>query len=60
IIEGRSAPLTFDVSPDGRRFLTASDLDSGAGGELRVVLNWFEELKARVPTGRETTTGWWP
>ena len=49
IIEGRSAPLTFDVSPDGRRFLTASDLDSGAGGELRVVLNWFEELKARVP-----------
>jgi eukaryotic-like serine/threonine-protein kinase len=41
----------YDVSPDGKRFLMVKP----AGGEqaptdqLNVVLNWFEELKARVP-----------
>ena len=45
---------SYDVSPDGRRFLMIKE-----GGvtdplsvrqELIVVLNWLEELKARVPT----------
>ena len=41
---------TYDVLPDGQQFLMVSELQTSA--ELTVVLNWFEELKARVPTGR--------
>ena len=49
-------PRNFDVFPDGRRFVTVVDA-AGAGstqtsGTLRymqVVVNWFEELKQRVP-----------
>ena len=37
----------YDVSPDGQRFVMVKD-ESGSG-RLNVVLNWFEELKARVP-----------
>ena len=38
----------YDVSPDGQRFLM---VPGGAANltQLNVVLNWFEELKARVP-----------
>jgi serine/threonine-protein kinase len=43
----------FDMLPDGRFVALASpgQADSGANTmtEVRVVLNWFEELKARVP-----------
>jgi hypothetical protein len=38
----------YDVSPDGKRFVMVKD-DSGPN-RLNVVLNWFDELKARVPT----------
>jgi hypothetical protein len=38
----------YDVSADGERFLFAKD--DPASNRLNVVLNWFEELKARVPT----------
>jgi serine/threonine-protein kinase len=42
-----------DVFPDGRRFLTVlpSEPTSPAGRpqQMNVVLNWFEELKQRVP-----------
>jgi serine/threonine-protein kinase len=38
-------PRGYDVLPDGR--LVALSLDVGAP-EIRVVLNWFEELKRRV------------
>ena len=38
----------YDVSADGQRFLMVKDESSS--GRLNVVLNWFEELKARVPT----------
>jgi len=48
---------SFDISPDGQRFLmfkesTASNADDPFAGLTRliVVQNWFEELKARVPT----------
>jgi Tol biopolymer transport system component len=37
----------YDVSPDGERFVMVKD-DSGSG-RLNLVLNWFEELKQRVP-----------
>ena len=41
----------FNVSADGLRFcrLKSADEDSTPDQPV-VVLNWFEELKARVPT----------
>ena len=44
---------TFDISPDGRRFLMIKENDSeGMAGQNRLVLvkNWTEELKRLVPT----------
>jgi Tol biopolymer transport system component len=38
----------FDVARDGQRFLMVKT--DSAGGRLNVVLNWFEELKQRVPS----------
>ena len=42
---------SFDVSPDGRRFLMVKD-NAGPSGrtDLIVVQNWVEELKRLVPT----------
>jgi hypothetical protein len=37
----------YDVSADGQRFLMVKDESSS--GRLNIVLNWFEELKRRVP-----------
>ena len=43
----------YDVSPDGQRFLMLKP-----GGrdqvptQINIVLNWFEELNSRVPTGK--------
>jgi hypothetical protein len=50
------APVTFpnyDVSPDGQRFLMvkANETREAAPTQINVVLNWFEELKRRVPAG---------
>ena len=49
---------SFDISPDGQRFLmikegVVSDEEDLYAGLTRliVVQNWFEELKTRVPTG---------
>jgi eukaryotic-like serine/threonine-protein kinase len=41
----------YDVSPDGQRFLLAKTAEQGPQ-EISVVLNWFEELKQKVPTGK--------
>jgi serine/threonine protein kinase/Tol biopolymer transport system component len=45
----------YDVSRDGQRFLMlkAGDADEGAPAQINVVLNWFEELKRRVPTEKK-------
>jgi eukaryotic-like serine/threonine-protein kinase len=43
---------TYDVSPDGRRFLMIKNADapsSSASPRIILVQNWFEELKAKVP-----------
>ena len=52
-ISGPSTPRTFDFLPDGRIIGVGSAVPSVNGApsqsEIRVVLNWFEELKARVP-----------
>jgi Tol biopolymer transport system component len=42
-----------DIMPDGSRFLGLVGVDreqSQTGRQLHVVLNWFEELKAKVPS----------
>jgi serine/threonine-protein kinase len=60
LFEGKylPTPITFsnyDVSPDGRHFLMLkpSDQEAAASTQINVVLNWFEELKRRVPTGKK-------
>jgi len=47
--------LSYDVAPDdGQRFLVLQpEYDDSAVREMHVVLNWFEELKRLVPTGKE-------
>jgi len=41
----------YDVSSDGQRFLMVKDVESAAAAtQINVVVNWFEELKRRVPT----------
>ena len=44
------AGRTYDISPDGKRFLMIKRDTSGAGTELILVQNWTEELKRLVPT----------
>jgi eukaryotic-like serine/threonine-protein kinase len=45
----------YDVSPDGQRFLMLKPDEQGAAAptQINVVLNWFEELKRRVPPGKK-------
>lgn len=49
------ASEAYDVTPDGRflfHFQRSLRADEGAPRqEIIIVQNWFEELKARVPTG---------
>ena len=45
----------YDVTPDGKRFIAVADAAHSQPGapvapQIQVVLNWFEELKQRVPT----------
>ena len=44
---------SFDVSADGQRFIVSPSLadvnQGGASPQINIVLNWFEELKERVP-----------
>jgi hypothetical protein len=57
LFEGQYEPTLFtnpnyDVSPDGKRFLMLKPSESAeAATQINVVLNWFEELKRRVPAG---------
>ena len=51
-------PLTatnYDVSPDGQRFLMLKPSESAeaAPTQITVVLNWFEELKQKVPAAKK-------
>jgi eukaryotic-like serine/threonine-protein kinase len=50
-------PLTaaaYDVSADGQRFLMVKETESStAVTQINVVQNWFEELKERVPAGKQ-------
>jgi len=44
----------YDVSPDGERFLMLKPTDQAGAAptQINVVLNWTEELKRLVPTGK--------
>jgi len=44
----------YDISADGQRFLMIkpSQQAQAAETQINVVLNWFEELKQKVPTGK--------
>ena len=47
---GPRSTRTYDVSPDGQRFLMVKQLASHAPApQIIIVQNWFEELKRHVP-----------
>ena len=41
----------YDIAPDGQRFVMLQQGGTDALTQINVVLNWFEELMQRVPTG---------
>jgi serine/threonine protein kinase/Tol biopolymer transport system component len=45
----------YDVSHDGQRFLMLKPIESAGAAptQINVVLNWFEELKQKVPPGKK-------
>jgi Tol biopolymer transport system component len=44
---------TFDVAPDGKRFLVEQSFLAETGAvTMEVVVNWFDELRRRVPAGK--------
>jgi len=51
-----AAGRNYDISPNGQQFLMVKEArqrdDTSAPTQLIVVLNWFEELKRRVPGGK--------
>jgi hypothetical protein len=40
----------YDVAPDGRLLIIEQPPEEAAPRQIHVVVNWFEELKRRVPT----------
>ncbi|MGH9784258.1 MAG: TolB family protein [Terriglobia bacterium] len=47
---GPAAHANYDVSPDGQRFLMVKEGGfESPPSQINVVLNWFEDLKRRVP-----------
>ena len=59
LFEGQYVPTPgtspdYDVAPDGQRFLMLKPSEQEATPtQINVVLNWFEELKQKVPTGKK-------
>jgi eukaryotic-like serine/threonine-protein kinase len=55
-IGGIAPPMAsnYDVSPDGQHFLRVKSADwTQLPTQIIVVLNWFEELKQKVPPGKK-------
>jgi serine/threonine-protein kinase len=57
-IPGTTELSPWDISPDGKRFLMMKNAgvgESTGGGPRRIniILNWFEELKQRVPFNKQ-------
>ncbi len=56
VFEGRywHAGLDYDIAPDGQHFVMIKEsTEQMAPTQINVVLNWFEELKRRVPAGKK-------
>jgi hypothetical protein len=60
LFEGKYEPTpatlpNYDVFPDGQRFLMLKSNEQAqtAPTQINVVLNWFEELKQKVPAGKK-------
>ncbi len=58
-IEGivRTGSRTYDITPDGKHFVvmfpkSEANPDKAPRDQINVTLNWFEELKAKVPAGK--------
>ena len=50
VLGGGAAGRTYDISPDGRRFLMVKTRDNMMlRPSITVVSHWFDELRARVP-----------
>jgi serine/threonine-protein kinase len=47
-VESPNGVSSYDISPDGKRFLKLQAPQSEATNQLNIVLNWLEELKQRV------------
>ena len=45
---GSDQTMNYDLAPDGKRFAVIKSGSDGSGVEYRVVVNWIEELRARV------------
>jgi hypothetical protein len=43
---------SYDVSPDGQRFIMAVRRPGSEARELVVVTNWFKELREKMAAGR--------
>ena len=59
LFEGRPTPIAalvtslYDVAPDGQRFIMPKGTGPESGStQMQVVLDWMEELKRQVPTGK--------
>ncbi len=52
VFGGQDFSYGGDVSPDGQRLLLIKPVEQQqAATQINIVLNWFEELKRRVPAG---------
>jgi hypothetical protein len=49
---GWTRPRSYDVSADGERFLLTKVPRERPRPQIAVVMNWFDELRARVPSKR--------
>jgi hypothetical protein len=46
---GWTRPRSYDVTPDGERFLMTKLPGEQPPPRIEVVVGWFEELRAKVP-----------
>ena len=46
---GVTGNLSYDISPEGDRFLMIQPLGDRTADRLRVVLNWFDEVSELAP-----------
>ena len=40
---------SYDIHPDGKRFLMVKLPEGPQNNQIKMVLDWFEELKEKVP-----------